>query len=65
MSRCRKHFEARHLEVVHKIARNSGGTDHIENLQLLCSHCNKVKGNRGQVYLMNYLNMNKELLKQV
>ena len=62
---CRKHFEARHLEVDHKIARDSGGTDHVENLQLLCSHCNKVKGNRGQEYLMNYLNMNKELLKQV
>lgn len=62
---CQKHFEARHLEVDHKIARDSGGTDHVENLQLLCSHCNKVKGNRGQEYLMNYLNMNKELLKQV
>ena len=62
---CRKHFEARHLEVDHKIARDSGGTDHIGNLQLLCSHCNRVKGNRGQEYLMNYLNMNKELLKQV
>ena len=61
---CQKHFEARHLEVDHKIARDSGGTDHIENLQLLCSHCNRVKGNRGQEYLINYLNMNKELLKQ-
>lgn len=23
-----------------------GGTDHVENLQLLCTHCNKSKGNK-------------------
>jgi 5-methylcytosine-specific restriction endonuclease McrA len=24
----------------------------IENLELLCGHCNRVKGNRTQEYLM-------------
>lgn len=52
------------MEVDHKIARDAGGTDHVENLQLLCSHCNRVKGHRGQEYLINYLNMNKELLQE-
>ena len=49
---CYEHFETRHLEVDHIIARSMGGTDHIENLQLLCGNCNKVKGNRGQEYLV-------------
>ena len=49
---CSQHFETRHLEVDHIIARSMGGTDHIENLQLLCGNCNRVKGNRGQEYLI-------------
>ena len=49
---CYEHFETRHLEVDHIIACSLGGTDHIENLQLLCGNCNKVKGNRGQEYLI-------------
>ena len=39
----------RNLEVDHIIAETNGGTDHIENLQLLCGHCNRIKGDRGQV----------------
>ena len=49
---CRSAFEFRHLEVDHIIPQDSGGTDHIENLQLLCGHCNRGKGNRSQEYLM-------------
>ena len=52
---CGHHFEARHLEVDHIIARNKGGTDHIENLQLLCGSCNRIKGDRGMEYLRNKL----------
>ena len=48
---CDTHFEARNLEVDHIIARNKGGTDHLENLQLLCSNCNRIKGDRGMEYL--------------
>lgn len=50
-SGCSTHFEARHLEVDHIIARAKGGTDHIENLQLLCGNCNRIKGSRGMEYL--------------
>ena len=53
---CGEHFQIRHLELDHIIAETSGGTDHIENLQLLCSHCNRVKGDRGQEYLISRLN---------
>ena len=48
---CGTHFEARHLEVDHIIARKRGGTDHLENLQLLCGSCNRIKGDRGMEYL--------------
>ena len=53
---CGEHFQTQHLEIDHIIARTVGGTDHIDNLQLLCSHCNRVKGERGQEYLISRLN---------
>ena len=49
---CNQHFSIRNFEVDHIIARSQGGTDHIDNLQLLCGYCNRVKGNRGQEYLI-------------
>lgn len=52
---CRELFDMRHFHVDHIIARAKGGTDHIENLQLLCGHCNSVKGDRTMEYLINKL----------
>ena len=48
---CATHFERQHLEVDHIISRSKGGTDHLENLQLLCGSCNRIKGDRGMEYL--------------
>ena len=48
---CSTHFKPQHLEVDHIIARAKGGTDHLQNLQLLCGNCNRIKGNRGMEYL--------------
>ena len=52
---CDLHFESRHLTVDHIIAKSKGGTDHIDNLQLLCANCNSIKGNRGMDYLLSKL----------
>lgn len=48
---CGEHFQIQHLEIDHIVPRSKGGTDHIENLQLLCGACNRIKGNRGMEYL--------------
>ncbi len=43
---CDTHFPFRVMEVDHILPQSRGGTDHIENLQLLCSHCNRSKGSK-------------------
>lgn len=53
---CKEHFQMRHLEVDHFIPRSRGGGDGIENLQLLCGSCNRIKGDRPQEWLLARLN---------
>ena len=49
---CRTEFLFRIFEVDHIIPQSRGGTDHLENLQLLCPSCNRIKGDRPQEYLV-------------
>ena len=43
---CETHFPFRVMDVDHKLPRVKGSTDHPDNLQLLCSGCNRSKGGR-------------------
>jgi len=52
---CRTHFGFRNLTVDHVVPKSRGGTDHRDNLQLLCGHCNSVKGDRPMEYLLAQL----------
>ena len=49
---CRTEFPFRIFEVDHIIPQSRGCTDHLENLQLLCPSCNRIKGDRLQEYLV-------------
>ena len=49
---CKGDFPFKLFEVDHLVPRSRGGTDHLPNLQLLCSSCNRIKGDRPQEYLM-------------
>ena len=41
-----RNFPFKVMEVDHVLPQSRGGTDHSDNLQLLCSHCNRSKGNK-------------------
>ena len=43
---CETHFPFRVMDVDHMLPRSKGGTDHKDNLQLLCSGCNRSKGRK-------------------
>ena len=43
---CDTHFPFRVMDVDHMLPRSKGGTDHTDNLQLLCSGCNRSKGGK-------------------
>jgi len=52
---CGEHFEARHLEVDHDIPKSKGGGDYLDNYQLMCGNCNRIKGNRPMEYLLSVI----------
>ncbi len=49
---CRILFPFPNLTIDHIVPRSRGGTDHLDNLQLLCGACNSIKGDREMAYLM-------------
>ena len=48
---CLTAFPFRNLTVDHIVPRSKGGTDHLDNLQLLCGACNSTKGDGSQAEL--------------
>ena len=45
---CQHHFPFRNFTVDHIVPQSKGGTDHLDNLQLLCGACNSTKGKKSQ-----------------
>ena len=45
---CRVLFPFRNMTVDHVVPQSKGGSDHFDNLQLLCGACNSMKGARSQ-----------------
>ena len=53
---CRHEFPFRNFTVDHATPRSRGGTDYLDNLQLLCGALNSLAGDRTQEYLLASLN---------
>ena len=45
---CQVMFPFRNMTVDHVVPQSKGGSDHRDNLQLLCAACNSMKGARSQ-----------------
>ena len=52
---CRTQFPFRNMTVDHIVPKLQGGTDHEDNLQLLCGACNSTKGQATQAELISRL----------
>jgi site-specific DNA-methyltransferase (adenine-specific) len=60
---CSVAFEIRNLEIDHIIPKAKGGGDYYENYQLLCSSCNRIKGQKPMEYLRMKIKVREELIK--
>ncbi len=61
---CNVKLDIWHFEVDHVIPKSRGGGDYYENYQLLCSNCNRVKGQRPMEYLRMKIKTREEFLRE-
>lgn len=52
---CQTQFPFRNMTIDHIVPQSQGGTDHKDNLQLLCGACNSTKGQGTQAQLISRL----------
>ena len=52
---CMRKLDEKDLTIDHILARDNGGLDELENLQLLCTSCNSKKGNKDMKFLYHML----------
>ena len=60
---CGTEFELWNLETDHVVPESKGGGSYYENYQLLCSSCNKIKGDRPMEYLRKKITARKKLIE--
>ena len=53
---CQNTYLKKDFHIDHMLPKSRGGQDNIENLQLLCGHCNTTKGDRPMAYLTAKIN---------
>lgn len=52
---CGRHYEVKDFAIDHIVPRARGGSHELDNLQLLCTNCNGIKGDRDMPYLRERL----------
>lgn len=62
---CFAEMQIQHLEIDHITPKSKGGGDYKANYQLLCGHCNRVKGNKPMEYLRAKIAKREEALKKI
>jgi len=60
---CGTKFDLWNLEIDHIIPTTKGGGNYYENYQLLCSSCNRIKGDRPMEYLRLKIKTREETMK--
>ena len=60
---CETEMDIRHFEIDHIIPRSKNGGEFLENLQLLCGSCNKIKGDRPIAYLIMRIEKMNKIMK--
>ncbi len=60
---CGGAFEMRNLEIDHIVPKAKGGGDYMENYQLLCGSCNRIKGARPMEYLRTKIKVRLDALR--
>ena len=49
---CKNEYHKKDLEIDHIVPKNKGGGDYLENYQLLCGNCNRMKSDNPMNYLL-------------
>ena len=60
---CENTYQDKDMEIDHITPKSRGGGDFIENYQLLCGNCNRIKGNRPMEFLLMRIEKRKAHLR--